>query len=469
MKKIIALVVVLLLYLSGSWAIGYAAEKTLQSQAEQLSAYPGYQAELSDFRHGLFSSSALFTIGFDTDFLLADLPPEQAQNFGEVIRTMDEQGLAYRVDVSHGPLIFRNGFYAGLFKARFSLAEELAWAEALKAELGQDALVENELRMGYTGKGIGELRIQAIDSKGFQVGEGLVQYELASLGQNYHVTGEFQPSSYTDENGALKLGPLSFSASGELDPAAIGTGDFMLELASVVIEQGQAIVFELRDLSMRAENTAVDENTMDAIVHVELGYLDTFEMDPPVSRLLFEGGMLNLDRDGFAQFYQQSLEARGLQDPMQEQLASLNAMASLMKGNPRLVIRELSYEQGPDITFDLSSSLGLGADPSSNPAILQNPFMLLGLLELELEMAFSQAFLDMTMERYVDGQLAGIDLPASSVAQMRAQQLRQTATMVQQMIQMGYLNFDAGSYSLSATFNQGQMLVNGSAVPLPFF
>lgn len=468
MKKIIALIVIVLLYIGSAYAISYSAESALHNYADQISTRPGYNAELSDFRHGLLSSSARFRVDMDTDMILAGLEPAQREQMGPVIEAM-KQGLPFRVDIFQGPLVFRNGLFAGLFKAEFTLGDEVEWARELRDTLERDSIMDNELRMGFTGQGSGYLRMDPFREGDNVFGGMQIDYQLADFGSHVSAQGEISPSTFSNDDGTLRMGLSSFSSSGELSDDFINDGDFNVHISSIETIAQDRTMFDLRDLRLDFD-ASIDEDNEDRFsmhYRIDVEGIEGDALEQPITGIQFDMALLNLDRSAFNEFYRNSVASSDMEDPFAAQMLMMEAASRLLEGDPALRISNIAFEQGPDINMTLSGALSFGEDVG-NVGNAQNPFMLLDHLIVDLDLQFTPGFFSTVSESYVDGQMAGLEMEPAFIEQMREQQLQQHRTFLQQLVQAGMIAFDGDRYSIVLAMEDGQFTVNGNPMPLPF-
>lgn len=469
MKKIIALLVIVLAYIGSAYAISYSAESALHNYADQISTLPAYNAELSDFRHGLLSSSARFQVDVDSDMILADLDPEQREQMAPVIEAM-EQGLPFRVDIFQGPLVFRNGLFAGLFKAEFTLGSEVDWARDLRATLERDSIMDNELRMGFTGQGSGYLRMDPFRDEDNVFGGMQVDYQLTGFGRHVSAQGEISPSTFSNEEGTLRTGPSSFSTAGDLSDDFINNGDLEMHVSSIEASAEGRTLFDLRDLRLDLE-ARIDEDNEDRFstrYRIDVEGIEGDALEQPVTGIHLDLALLNLDRSAFNEFYRNSVSSTDMEDPFAAQMLMMEAASRLLEGNPQLRISNISFEQGPDIGMVLSGAVSFAENASNAVSNMQNPFMLLDQLIVDMDLKFTPGFFTTVSESYVEGQMAGMEMEPSFTEQVREQQLQQHRSVLQQLVQAGMIEFDGDRYSIVLAMENGQFTVNGNPMPLPF-
>ena len=467
MKKVIALIVIVLVYIGSAYAISYSAESALHNYANQISTLPAYEAELSDFQHGLLSSSARFTVEVDTDLISADLTPEQREQLAPVIEALAE-GLPFQVDIFQGPLVFHKGLFAGLFKAEFSLSNEVEWAQNLRDSLQRDSIMDNELRMGFTGQGKGFLRMDPFRETDNVFGGMQVDYQLADFGQHISAQGEISPSTFSNTEGTLQLGMSRFSSAGDLSENFINDGHIELHVSSIEATTEGHRLFKLNELDLQAE-ARIDEDNPERFssqYRLAIGGIEGDDLDQPITGIYLDMALLNLDRQAFDTFYQSSVASADMEDPFAAQMLMMDAVSGLLEGAPQLRIDRLSFEQGADISMALSGALSFAAASSTNVA--QNPFMLLNQLILDLDLSFTPGLFSTLSESYIDGQLADMDMDPTFIEQMRAQQLSQYQTILQQLVQSGMIAFDGEQYAIVLAMENGQLSVNDNPMPLPF-
>jgi uncharacterized protein YdgA (DUF945 family) len=215
---------------------------------------------------------------------------------------------------------------------------------------------------------------------------------------------------------------------------------------------------------------AKDDGTFSAEYALSTGYISNSNLPAPINHLRAVFGGENLSIAGFESFYTNYTQAANSQDPFAAQMAMTNNLQLLFEGNPVFEIREISYSQGQDTTLEMTADLSFSENIFANPAVMQgNPMMALGAVNLNLDVEFSQAFLNLALETYINNQFSGIQgMDPEFLEQMRQQQLAQTGAMVQQLVTAGYLVLQGSGYTMKANMAGGAMQLNGTPIQLPF-
>jgi len=117
----------------------------------------------------------------------------------------------------------------------------------------------------------------------------------------------------------------------------------------------------------------------------------------------------------------------------------------------------------------MSGTLRIDDSLFSNPAALQNPFAMMGAVDLDLDLAFSQGMADIAYEQFLRNQLDANDMSAQDIDQIIMLQRPQLGIMLGQLVQAGTLIAKQEGYEIAVSLNDGNLLINGAPGNLPFF
>ena len=471
MKVIGSLIVIVLAALGFAWYSGNLTEQAMENYVATINEQPAYHAEMVSYEHGLFHSTANINIQPDLSMLFGDLDPLTQQQLFAMMGGID-QGFGFNMDIYHGPVIFNNGFYMGLFKSKITLDQSSPFlAAAIPSNVDVNEYFDLDMQMNYFGQGQFEMTVDSYsstDANGSYNWGGLeLISELENYGQSYEMQGTVHPLSFISPMFDLNTSSILMTANGVVG-GLINDSDGKFSMASLNISAA-GDDFSMNELEMGVDIDTSDDGTFSIDYEIGTGLIDSSEMEQPINNITFDFSVHDLSIEGFTKFYNASLETSSMTDPFQAQMLMMQSVADLFEGTPVFEIKELSFSQGSDIDFEMSTDMGFTENVFANPAVVQgNPFLAIKSLKSNVDMEFSAGFFTLALEAYINNQFNGLEMDPQLLEQMRQQQLAQVKTMTSGLIESGYLIFENDRYSLEAEMADGQLQVNGNPLPLPF-
>lgn len=475
--RITGIIIVLVLACLGlSWTVGSQVEKTLETYAFYVDQQPGYTAEIKDFNHGLIHSTATLVIRPDLNMLMADIPEVERAQLEFALGAFSE-GVNIMIDIDQGPFIVRNGFYAGLYRIDFNLdSESMIVRQYVPGNIDINDHLNTEWRMGYFGKGMLAMDFPEFTHNmggvDFTSGGADIKMGLTGYGKGFDLDGRVYPFSMTSPNGEeLLVDGMTMEGKGQMATGGnlIKDTEIKVTLPSVTGNGGELVRINDVELEMKVDADE-DEGTFDLTYGMSTGLISAPGMDEPLNNLAMSFAGHDLSIDGFNRFYSTYNQAIEMmqQDPFGAQSMIADGITYLFEGSPVFELEELSFDMGSDIEMDLRADISTTEDFSFS--MLQiNPVLALGAIQASLDLEMSQAFMEMAIGMYIDNALAGLQgMDQAFIDQMRQQQMAQIGAMTQQFVLAGYLTQQGSNYLMNASLTDGQILVNGTPLPISF-
>jgi len=476
MKKIIlaALVILVALGAASPMIIGANVENTLKANVARINDMPFYTASIDSYESGYLGARAVVSVGIDSQVMTVNMTPEERVAMQPFFAAF-ERGIPVAMDIRHGPLLDSPTRSLGLFHSRISLPGDLDLPDGLANALANAGDTQTSLTMGFTGSG--ELVIDAPaftfeDTTGrMSFGGFEFQADLESWGLQYHASGTLSDSLFmnTQNGDSINMKPVTLVASADLRNGFVtGTGQFELDMTGIEVVS-EADTFTLEHLTMDTIISSPTEELVDVEYRFGLERLAGSTMEEALEDFVIDFSLRNMDKAALKEvatlytsrdFFQQ--------DPLviQQQLGEI--MANIYSG-AQYQLDQLNFRYGDDVALTMSGTVSVDSSLFANPGALQNPFMLIGAVDLELSLDFSQGLADMAYEQFLRGQLDAQDMTEQDMERLIALQKPQLGIMLGQLVQQGMLIASQQGYMIEVSLNDGNLLINGAPGNIPFF
>ena len=476
MKKIILLAMVVLLGLAvaSPLIIGSNVETTFRANVARLDEMPFYTATIDSYDAGYGSAQAVVRLGFDMAAMTADLTPEERVAMQPYLDAI-AQGFALNMDVRHGPLLLSGERTFGLFRTRISLPADLDLPEGMARILGNSGNAETVLTMGFGGDGELVITAPAFD---FEDATGSLSFggidfhaDLQNWGYIYDATGNIGESRFTNlDNGSeVTLSPVTLALSGDMSEGIVAsTGQFEFDFTGMAVDTDTEM-FRLEHMTMNTAITSPTEETLDVVYQFGIESMSGVEMEETLEDLVVNFSLRNMDKAAVRAAADTYMDPGFFaQDPLVIQ-AAMSAMMTNLYGSAEWYLDQLSFTYGDDVSLNMSGSLTVDPDLFSNPALAQNPFLLMAAIDVTLSLEFSEGLAGLAYEAFLRNQFDPNEIPAQQIEQLIALQRSQLGPMLGQLVQTGTLKLAANGYAVDLSLTDGNLLVNGAPGNLPFF
>ncbi|MDC0598242.1 YdgA family protein [Gammaproteobacteria bacterium] len=475
MKKPV-LIIILALVLVSPYLIAFSSKSRIEGYVAFLDNMPGYTAAIEEYQSGYLHSTATVRLGLDTEILGQSL--DSIETIAPFVNSFAE-GSLFKINITHGPILPGASPLIGLFHADIALASNPDYIEELKATLGVDALLETELTMGLFGSGQLSFTAPAFqlniddDENNLNFGGMNIVYSLGDYGRTYELEGELKPITLTslnqDNTKHANIGPILLTGFGDFSEGfLLGTGEFALDIVSVSFSDGNTSG-TIEHFIIGASVTNPAPSTLSVGYHFNIGHLESSDQDMTIDNLVLDFSLNNLNKEGLIEFYETMGEFVAIQDPEAMQDQVMNSISKIYSENPEFEIKQLSFLANDSASFNLSGALGINSDAFPDSTLmLDNPFELIANLTARLNLNFNEGFLAFSKDSYIRRQYADRDLSDAAYAKISRQQQLAFDTSIAEILAAGYIIKNGADYSLSATMIEGNLVVNGDPVPLPF-
>lgn len=469
MKKIIIPVAaIVLIGAVGPKVTGNGINEGLDNFVSTLDKSPGYIATIESRETNWFSSSALINVGIDPlMFAGSGLDPAEMESFEDLSATIS-------VTVQHGPFLTLNGLSLGLS----------AW----KAEVNQSvfreflAYAEDEKFYSVTGSvGLfGGVSFEDIMPKFTVIPQDDGDEAITFSGWNGKGTASSESAAYS---GAIDL--VTVSADGvsfemqsmilegslEGDWTAPMRGDFYNSASQLAIA---SINFDMPMLDTNAKlekliiNAKTQKSEDDNLMDMGIVYAVESIQAPQFSGrdLIVKTEVNNLER-AFFKAYQ---EASAKPAQMEQSIADIveTKLLPQLQASPEFNITEMSGKVA-DGNFSGKVMAKVSAIDSL-PEPLEDPAFWVSKAVIDSNLKLNKAMALWVGEQFVANQIQS-DPNAAGMTdeEIKAIAGEQVEGMIETFTQQGMITINAdGEYEMTFTMQDGQAMLNGNPMPLPF-
>ncbi len=483
MKKLIATlaVVVLVLILAGPFAAGFKTQQAMDNLVAYLNDQPGYSAQWTGYDRGWFGSRGQLAVALQ-------LPTADNSDALPV--------LPLDFDISHGPVMLRDGLHLGWSAGTIVLGDEVeGWLRDKLSIAGEGPFCQSDFRMSLLGAISFEDHCQVasiqLDSE-----PAVAAGTDDEPGSDSTAPGDAQTlhlESYRGGGTYDRNGKLTYAGTlpgARLESAAGGTmeiGEFTLRteldlggfyskffvpgqahfaLASISGKTAEGDEVNLTDLQISSVSSFHEENTLsDVEVEMSLASFVGLGENLADARLVLS---FNRVRVEFWEKYSDLMQQMAASDDTASAGFDLLGlvMSDLVPSGPGVQVKDFGF------TTD-DGSLNLSAEVNISPDAAQSadPMGLIRFLQVDVNADVSKALAQTLMEQStrneIQTQLFDSGEPWTD-AELEAQVKDQAAVKLNMLVVQGMLKDDGDDYRIDFNYRDGNATLNGEAMPLPF-
>ncbi len=490
MKKVIATlaVVILVVILAGPFAAGVKTQQAMDSFVTYVNDQPGYTASWTEYDRGWFGSRGRMTVS-------VQLPSADS---GEELPE-----LPLEFDISHGPVILREGLQFGWSAGTVVLGGEVdGWLRDRLSLAGNEPFCQSDFRMSLLGTvgfqdkcQAGAVRLNSelpgAAGAGSETGSDTAGIESARAtsddaqtlylesyrgGGTYDRNGKFTyagalPGARLESatGGTMEVGEVTLGTEldfGRLYSKFIVPGHANFAVASISGKTAEGEEVRLTGLQFNTVTTFHEEDTLsDVEVEMSLASFSGLGENLSDARAVLS---FNRVRVEFWEKYSDLMQQMaGSEDTASVGFELLGlVMSDLVPSGPGIEIKDLRFT-----TDDGSLNLTARANLSPDAAQSADPMGLIRFLQVDVNAlvgkALAQSLMEQTTRSEIQGQLFESGEPWTD-ADLDAQVKDQAAVKLNMLVVQGMLKEDGDNYRIDFSFRDGNALLNGEAMPLPF-
>lgn len=475
MKKVIGTIggVLAVGVLAGPLVTAGIAKQNIEHDIAKINEIPGYKAELIEYEKGWLSSSAVLTLGIDTEMMFGPAMADMSEEEQKIFESMPNIA-RFELTMGHGPVILADGGKLGLASINGTLdLSHSDKAVELQEKLGIDSFMTYSSLINY----FGSASYTANSPKfTFSPEEGTtISFGGIDMSGNYNrssekgeMIGQIGEVLVEAKDGTLKVEPMIMSGNMQyISPMIqLGSGDF--KVPSVTFHKSDASgepVFSMKDLGVHYSMDKDSEKTvkMNLEYSIDQVRVEGEQVDHARIGMAFE----RMSIDGLEKYYDSFVDLMKKQPDFSQQQAEMAMIGQelanyFLPHSPVIAITDLSFEYAGE---KLSSNARVEFDGSNMtpPINLNNPMMMLVNLIVDAEANISEGLAMEIASRVMAEQMSG-NPQAQGMSPEEIQQMAEAQAGM--MLQMGFLEKTEDGYRAVFSMKEGAMTLNGEQLPM---
>ena len=485
MKKL----VIGLLIITGALAvapyfIGMQAQTRLETGLETLTDMTGelYDIKLEDYERGWFASTGKVRYSMSDAYVQSNPVLSQANDDGKSFGDMLTDGFTQEITVAHGPILWGPHLALGLARVENVIAGAgIPEVEAAMKDMGLKYFVRTQIFLDFTGSGSLEVDAPSFE---YQIpGEeteilfagakakgaiALADMHIVADGVIHGFSAQAPPVDYAS-------GPMKFSFDmryPESDPYGLGYAKITMD-RFLFIDTENNNSFDMAGISFNTNSEKTAEGMVDFGASYRVDRLQAPEVN--LSNMALGASLGNV----------RSSTVVGLQESMTTLQAASTDPANLDPQAALAAISDPAYDliaDGATVAFDpisftmndqpFSVSMRLQSKPENLPERaafdFSNPLLFMGLFKVHTTMSANRDLvIEMAMPQLKEQMRAGVpECVEVSEEQLEAMVRAQAPMMIGALVGQGYIREEGDMYTLEATFDNGELTLNGTPLPL---
>jgi len=469
MKKIIIpIAAIAIIGVVGPKFTGNGINQGLDNFVASLDTAPGYIAKIESRETSWFSSSAVINIGIDP-VMFADLGlgPAEMENFEDLSATIN-------ITAQHGPFLTLNGLGLGLsaWKAEVDesvLREFLAYAEDEKfySVTGRVSLF-GDVSFADT---IPEFSVIPQDGDDETITFSGWNGKGAASSDNALYSGATDLVNMNAEGVTFEMKSMTIESSIDGDWTAPMQGDFYNSISKFAIA---SISFDMPmlDTNAKLENLVVDVETEKSVdgnlMDMDLNYAIKSIEAPEFSGrdLIMKAQVNNLERAFFKAYQEASTKPAQMEQAMVDMIET--KLLPQLQASPEFNIIEMSGKVADGNFSGKVMTKVTGID--SLPEPIDDPVFWISKAVIDSNIKLDKAMAIWVGEQVVVSQIqADPNAAGMTDEEIKAIAIEQVEGMIDMFTQQGMVTVNAdGEYEMTFTMQDGQAMLNGNPMPLPF-
>jgi hypothetical protein len=469
MKKIIIPVAaIVLIGVVGPKFTGNGINEGLDNFVSILDKSPGYIATIESRETSWFSSSAVISVGIDPlIFAESGLAAAEMAPFEDLSATIN-------VTAQHGPFLTLNGLSLGLS----------AWKAEVDPSVFRELLAYAEDEKFYSVTGnvglFGGVNFEDIMPKFTVIPQDSGDEAITFSGWNGKGTASSESATYSGaidlvtvsaEGVTFEMQSMILEGSVEGDWTAPMRGDFYNSASQFAIASIN-VDMPMLDTSAKLEKLIIDvktqksedDNLMDMAINYAIGSIQAPQFSG--RDLVVKTEVNNLER-AFFKAYQ---EASAKPAQMEQSIADIieTKLLPQLQASPEINITEMSGKVA-DGNFSGKVMAKVSAIDSL-PESLEDPAFWVSKAVIDSNLKLDKAMILWVGEQVVANQIqADPNAAGMTDEEIKAIAGEQVEGMIEMFTQQGMITVNAdGEYEMTFSMQDGQAMLNGNPMPLPF-
>ncbi|QSX33309.1 DUF945 family protein [Shewanella avicenniae] len=439
-------------------------DQQLKLVVDKINQTPGYKATLISHQSGWFSADSSIELGLD----LAQIA---RFNQSDLLAALPALSVTSHLHTQFGPLLFNDKAALGWYSTQLTIA-----GEQLRDKLTWDAnrpllSIEYAAAFGdafYMQDSIAPFSFKD-DLEEIQLSFSGYQGQGSWIGRDLSYQGLAEKMDISLPEDEIHIGNIGLATTADVNLAELMSRHGYDAKTSVSVDYIDTFQLQLEKFLLAFESQVNKSNDTSA-VSMSLSLDKATYMASALSNLALNFSLENID-NAFVKDYVKFIEQlSGNTDPaqMQQQLAQfvMPKLPQLLGKSPRVQLSLSGNLPQGSLIANVDTSV-VNTDSSLSPAQLIDEQFWLQHLKAQLHAKADEDVATLIAGLVLKQQLAS----SSQFAEMPAEQQQQlingqSGLMLQQLLQQGMLTQEEGTFSISASLEDGIANLNGLPIPL---
>jgi len=470
--------IIVAVLLAAPFAIGMMTENALRQQLEVYDQNPTVSTSVESYERSWFSSRAELDLRLSENYLALVEAQLSGQAQNPAIEMIRDFSVPIIVEISHGPLILKNGVTLGTSKIKAYVDPEWEPAQLAQQLLRIPYLFEFRGRGGF-GTGFRfEGEIPPFDNAFGDISYAFSGLDFSGVMHNRDTgfEAEIESASLQSPVQSLLLEAVNLDGNYDYREGMVTLSNGAVSIGRLAASNpllGAAPIFSLEGLStevaMSDNDDATHVDTQMIYQVTSLAALGVFSISDATLGIHLE----HIDAEALLNL--QNLLSALPSGADQEQMLTIMmpSFDRIVAGNPVVSLDPVQFSMPEG---SLSATMSLSINPSALPtgqvADLMNPLFAMLAVNAVLDLSVSKTLMEALGPLLIGPQLAaqtgpnGEPIPPEQIAAMADAQL---GLMLTGLTAQGLIADDGETYSTSIEFAGGAATANGQPIPLGVF
>jgi uncharacterized protein YdgA (DUF945 family) len=478
MKKIIVAIVVVIVAcgLGLPPLVGSMTESTVRTHIDAWNENPMFAFRVESYERNWFSSEARIAVSIDRDYARMAMPSGDPSVNNLAAAMVADFSLPFTLEVQHGPIVFSDGVFVGLSTMVARISEDSEIIGEIQRQLAMPYVVQMNGRIGLTGTFDFDGDVPPIDyaDESSEVLFSGAEFGGRYKGRHLESRGKIDEISFNAGTGSAVINGISMSGDTQMISAMLGIGTVKAAVERIVVNDalsGPDPTVNIDRLGFSSSTNLDDSGKL-------MSGTFTYSSDSivaPASDLDLQNvqvslGVANISVEAVTDYYEAMLAV----DPNDPGAAMQNVQSfamRLLENSPSLSIAPIHFEYGGE-PFDGDVELRTnGAALRSGGIDFTNPLALATMFEATINADASKTLVAKLATQAVAAQLAASMPPEAFPPGQDVESMAeaQVQLMLVTLLGQGFLVDDGDTYRTSIAYANGEILVNGTPLPLGAF
>lgn len=485
-KLVIGLLIVTGILAVAPFFIGMQAQSRIETGLDTLSEASGslYEIKLKDYDRGWFESRGVVSIAFSPDYLAANPALSMQDADGNSLASTLGEGFSAEMTVAHGPILWGRDLGFGIARLEHMVTDGgIAEVREVMQTVNIPYFVRTHVFLNFDGSGA-----LGMDAPSFEYAteENGKPMELMFAGAqmtgsiaiaDMHVIADGVMNGVSGKLDTVEyaITPMKFSVDmkyPEEDPYGLGYAKISMDRFLMVNSADNSSV-DMAGVSLNTSSEKGDDEMVNFAATYRIDRIAMAEADLTNMALGASIGNVRSStikdlQETFSTFQTASADPASM-DPAATMAAIVDPAYNLIADGATLAFDPISFTMNDQ---PLNVTIRMQAKPENLPDRaafdFSNPLMFLGLFKVHTTLsAHRELVIELAMPQLKEQMRAGVPEGADvSEEQLEAMVRAQAPMMIGALVGQGYIREEGNLYTVEATFDNGELTVNGTPLPL---